>query len=766
MPTALVTDTHLRASLAGLRGLAEAGIGVVALGGRWTAGGLWSRHLVGRAVERRVEEDAGALWGAVERLAAQHGPLVVYPGQERTIDALLARQPPEDVRLPYAGGDGLAAVRDKARLAELAAGAGIGAPGTVARASAAELRGARLGFPSVVKPVNPGGPLATARPVDSPEDLAAVLEGVPDDEPLLVQERLGGPLVSVALVVDARGAVVARFQQLAERTWPADAGVSALAVSVEPDEALVARSGQLLAAAGYAGLAQLQFVEGPAGPALIDVNPRFYGSLPLALACGVNLPAAWHAVVTGEGSAEAAPGDYRVGVTYRWLEGDLLAAFYGHRGRLATRAPRPRVGAIWSAADPVPSALLAVDSVATKLGRRLPGRGRATGARYANVRYPWAAAVGMNGPGPAAFYAMLVGNAIRSGRRTRHRFGAAWRAAAAHPPPAGLLAATVRGVPRGPRPDIDELLAQVEAEWPALAARSDQLPSEPPPLTALALQRSAGLTVFVFGTGRAPLLVLKTTAGPDARLAAEAAALREAEPAGVSPRDLGRIGTAYAQEALAGEPLPLERLDAAAAAGLRWSTPHEELATALCRLADATGKPAFPYELRQPVERALTLAPLSDRAKRALSAAWRDVERLDVAVLRHHDISPENCLFADGRLVGIIDWEHAESQGTPGFDVLNAALAYMELSIGLGGWSQEGVVSALGLSWNGSDFWTRARAAARDSASAAAVPDWAMEPLEIVFFGSRVGDRAMPGRVDYATGLETVTRQLELVCAA
>ena len=764
MPTALVTDTHLRASLAGLRGLAAAGIDVLALGSRWSAGGLWSRHVAGRAVEPRAEVDAGALWHAVEGLAAEHGPLVVYPGQERTIDALLAREPlPDGVRLPYAGREGLAAVRDKARLAELAAAAGLGTPGTVATASAAELRRATIRFPAVIKPVNPGGPLATAKPVESPDDVAAVLEGLPDDEPLLVQERVSGPLVAVALVVDREGRVAARFQQVAERTWPADAGVSALAISVAPDEDLVVRAAGVLAAAGYTGLAQLQFVDGPAGPALIDVNPRFYGSLPLALACGANLPAAWHAVVTGE--HVPVPGDYRVGVTYRWLEGDLLAAFYGHRGRLADRPPRPRVGAVWSAADPVPSAFLAVDSVAMKLGRRLPGRDREGGERYATVRYPWRAAVGMGAPGPAAFYAMLVGNAIRSGRRTRHRLGVVWRAAAGHPPPAGLLAATVRRLPRHPRPEIDDLLEQVRADWPALAARSERLPSEPEALTALALQRSAGLTVFVFGTGTAPLLVLKTTTGPHERLAAEAAALREAEPAGVAPRDLGRVGTAFAQEALAGEPLPLERLEASQAAGLRWSTPHEELATALTRLAETTAKPAFPEELRDPVERALATAPMSERAKRALSSAWSDVERLEVSVLRHHDISAENCLFADGRLAGIIDWEHAESRGTPAFDVLNAALAYMELSIGLAGWSQEAVVEALERSWAASDFWTRARAAARTSATAAGVPDWALEPLEVVFFGSRVGDRAMPGRVDYATGLDTVTRQLELVCA-
>jgi predicted ATP-grasp superfamily ATP-dependent carboligase len=376
LPKALVTDTHLRASLAGLRGLVAAGHEVVALGTRWSAGGLWSRHVGGRAVERRAEAEPQALWGAIERLAARHGPVVVYPGQERTIDALLARRSlPGAARLPYPGLAGLQAIRDKRRLAELADAAGMASPGT-AGASAGELRGAHMKFPAVVKPVAPGGALATARPVSSAEDLAAVLDGLPDDEPLLVQERVSGPLVAVALVVDAEGRPTARFQQVARRTWPADAGVSAVAASVEPDEALVSRAAALLRAAGYAGLAQLQFVQGSTGPALIDVNPRFYGSLPLALACGVNLPSAWHALVTGEPDPAAAGGDYRVGVTYRWLEGDMLAALYGAPGRLFQRTPRPRVGAVWSAGDPLPSTLLAVEAVASKLARRLPGRRR------------------------------------------------------------------------------------------------------------------------------------------------------------------------------------------------------------------------------------------------------------------------------------------------------------------------------------------------------------------------------------------------------
>lgn len=387
--------------------------------------------------------------------------------------------------------------------------------------------------------------------------------------------------------------------------------------------------------------------------------------------------------------------------------------------------------------------------------------------RYVNVRYPWRAAVGVGAPGPAAFYAMLVGNGLRSGRRTRHRLGLVWRFAARHPPPAGLLTAPLKGLPRRPRPDIDELLGQVEAHWPELAARSERLPAEPPPLEGLALQRSAGLTLFVFGPDPAPLLVLKQTTGVYDRLAVEAAALREAEGAGVAPRDLGRVGSAYAQEALTGEPLPLEPLvPAVAAADLRWSPRHEELGSALVRLAETTAKPDFPEELRQPVERALEHARMSEWARQALAEAWGEVQGLEAAVLRHHDISAENCLFAGSRLVGIVDWEHAESRGAPGFDVLNAALTYMEFSVGLAGWSQEGAVEALERSWERSEFWSRARAHARAAGAAAGVPEAAFEALEIVFFGSRVGDRVAAGRVDYATGLETVTRQLEVVCEA
>jgi predicted ATP-grasp superfamily ATP-dependent carboligase len=145
-------------------------------------------------------------------------------------------------------------------------------------------------------------------------------------------------------------------------------------LSVVPDRDLVARSARLVGTAGYWGLVQLDFLPGPDGPALIDANPRYYPALALATGCGVNLPAAWHEVVAGAPSAT--PGPYRVGVSYRWLEADLVAALRGTPDRLLRRAGGPTTGAMWDAADPVPAALLAGLAVASRPAKRVSSLAR------------------------------------------------------------------------------------------------------------------------------------------------------------------------------------------------------------------------------------------------------------------------------------------------------------------------------------------------------------------------------------------------------
>jgi predicted ATP-grasp superfamily ATP-dependent carboligase len=356
---ALVADAQLPNAVAGIRALGRAGVRAYALGSSRVAAGRWSRHAAGRST--------GGLAAAVR----EHAPAVVYPGRETTIDEVLRLPSDSGAVLPWDPGS-LPPLREKRGLPDLAEAHGLAAPVTMLESTAAELRDAGVALPAIVKAAGPVGTLRTAEAVRSRTDLARLAERLPPDEPLLVQEPVRGQLVSLALVVDRDGSVVERFQEEASRTWPSEAGSFAATVSVAPEEELVDRARSLLVAAGYWGLAQLDLVRTGDATVLLDVNPRFYACMPLALACGVNLPAAWHAVASGGRVPEAAP--YPAGRRYRWLEGDVYAARHGDAGRLLRAGPRAEAGAVWAADDPLASALLAASALTLPLRRRLrPG---------------------------------------------------------------------------------------------------------------------------------------------------------------------------------------------------------------------------------------------------------------------------------------------------------------------------------------------------------------------------------------------------------
>jgi predicted ATP-grasp superfamily ATP-dependent carboligase len=237
---------------------------------------------------------------------------------------------------------------------------------------AEELADASVPIPCVVKPAGPGA--RTGRPdlIRTRTDLELALRRYRDSgERLVVQEWIQGPLISIELVLSREGVVAERFQQVALRTWPPRIGSISLATSVEPDAALLEQGVEVLRRAGYWGLAQLDFVQGSDGPVLIDVNPRFYACLPLALASGVNLPAAWHAVALGRPTRP--PSDYSPGVTFRWLEADLVAAFRGERARLRRVHRGPTTGAMWAPDDPVAAGVLGAGAIALRAGRLLAG---------------------------------------------------------------------------------------------------------------------------------------------------------------------------------------------------------------------------------------------------------------------------------------------------------------------------------------------------------------------------------------------------------
>jgi len=137
-------------------------------------------------------------------------------------------------------------------------------------------------FPVIVKPRRGAGSRGV-RLVDSREQL----EALGTDEALIVQEHLPGSEFSVDVIAAADGRVAAAVPRTRTRV---DSGVSIAGRTVH-DAALEQTAAAVAEAIGLTGVANVQLRLDRAGvPALLEVNPRFPGALPLTIAAGVDMP--------------------------------------------------------------------------------------------------------------------------------------------------------------------------------------------------------------------------------------------------------------------------------------------------------------------------------------------------------------------------------------------------------------------------------------------------------------------------------------------
>lgn len=137
-------------------------------------------------------------------------------------------------------------------------------------------------FPVIVKPRRGAG----SRGVRLVADRAA-LEAIEPDEALIIQEHLPGDEFSVDVLAAADGTVVAAVPRTRTRV---DSGVSIAGRTVH-DEGLESTAAAVAKAIGLRGVANVQLRRDTEGvPALLEVNPRFPGALPLTIAAGVDMP--------------------------------------------------------------------------------------------------------------------------------------------------------------------------------------------------------------------------------------------------------------------------------------------------------------------------------------------------------------------------------------------------------------------------------------------------------------------------------------------
>ena len=259
---------------------------------------------------------------------------------------------------------------DKRLTHELAATVGVASPWTGYPASRAEVAALACDFPVILKPA--AKPVANALTmvkawrVDSREELLARYDEacrLLPPELLMVQELIPGgddcQFSYAALCVEGRPLVSITVRRA--RQWPMDFGRASTFVETiaEPEVAGAARG--LIAAMGYQGLVELEFMRDPRSGVLklIDINPRVWGWHSLGRRAGVDFPALQWRLLRGEAVAERQAA---AGVRWVRMTTDLPTVAREILGRRLSplrylwSLRRPIEFAIWAIDDPMPAA--------------------------------------------------------------------------------------------------------------------------------------------------------------------------------------------------------------------------------------------------------------------------------------------------------------------------------------------------------------------------------------------------------------------------
>lgn len=295
--------------------------------------------------ERWLEELLGLLHRGPYRL--------LLPVDEPSLYAIRAHRRELAERLPLAMLDDATfeIVFDKARTHELAASLGVPVPRQTRLRGLEDGRRALRGEepftpPFVLKPLaSYGGPAVSrrrdVRKVYEGEDLEPELEEMLESGPVLLQENVPGAGYGVE-VLAADGEVLLSFAHRRIHE-PIHGGGSSYRKSIDVPEELAEASHKMLRALRYTGVAMIEFkVDERSGAwVLLEINGRFWGSLPLPVAAGADFPYRLYRLLV-HGEHPEVPDAYRRGLYCRNLAGDakwLMANLRSDRSDplLATR---------------------------------------------------------------------------------------------------------------------------------------------------------------------------------------------------------------------------------------------------------------------------------------------------------------------------------------------------------------------------------------------------------------------------------------------
>ncbi|MEM2169794.1 MAG: ATP-grasp domain-containing protein [Candidatus Bathyarchaeia archaeon] len=330
MARVFVTDASQRKAVPIIRSLGRHGIQVVAgESTRWSMG-FFSKYCTNWVVYPSPTETPDLFIEWLLNHLKRNSYDALFPIDERTLDPVTSHL--EDLRkytsIPVVDYATYMKARDKGQTIRIALQNDVPCPKTYFVSNLEEVQSLAqmIDFPVVIKPRQSQGSRGIAY-IQTRDQLYKEYTKIHACYPFpLIQEFIppGGGSFGVEILLNKNSEPRAVFVHKRLREYPVSGGPSTLRESVYAPE-LVELGVRLLKAMGWYGVAMVEFKVDPRDniPRLMEVNPKFWGSIQLSIVSGVDFPYLLYRMAT-EGDIEPVL-EYQPGVRCRWLlPGDIL----------------------------------------------------------------------------------------------------------------------------------------------------------------------------------------------------------------------------------------------------------------------------------------------------------------------------------------------------------------------------------------------------------------------------------------------------------
>ncbi|KYK21972.1 hypothetical protein AYK24_02925 [Thermoplasmatales archaeon SG8-52-4] len=324
----LITDAQFKASLAVIRSLGKRNIRITAGSEIKSALGLFSKYCKKKIIYPNPRTNTAQFLKYIQNIVKKedfdciipfhtYTTFLLYKYKDMFID--YTKIPPPDFNI-------FIKAYDKKRLLKIASTNNIYCPKTYFSDDINELKTQIKQYPIIIKPsIRHGVQIAKCK---NSKELKENYTKMNDRYgPCIVQEYIpNGDELGVYTLFDYNSNPIALTVQKRVRTITNDGGISTYRVTVK-NQNLVNISFKLLKKLKWSGVAMIEFrIDKRDGiPKLMEINPRFWGSLQLSIFSGVDFPYLLYNLIINKDIPSSLY--FKDGVQCRWLVGDITSFF-------------------------------------------------------------------------------------------------------------------------------------------------------------------------------------------------------------------------------------------------------------------------------------------------------------------------------------------------------------------------------------------------------------------------------------------------------